>query len=107
MDDFSKLDLECFMKLFRNEIYIMSLEIIYLCNFYFNIIYLNNGKSCKQSNQVKYLIFEGGRERKSAGSLGMLGFGVSFVEHRGTISFKRPWIWGICKPGQPLPQTDG
>ena len=56
----------------------MSLEIIDLCKFYFKIIDLNNDKACKQSNQVKNLIFEGGRERKSAGSLGMLGFEVCF-----------------------------
>ena len=56
----------------------MSLEISYLCKFYFNIIYLDNDKYCKQSSQVKKFIFEGGRERKSAGSLGMLGFGVYF-----------------------------
>ena len=77
-DDFPKLDLECLMKPFRNEIQAMSLEIIDRCNFYFNIIDLNNGKSCKQSNQVKNLIFEGGRERKSVRSLRMLGFGVCF-----------------------------
>ena len=35
-------------------------------------------KACKHSNQVRNLIFEGGRERKSAGRLGMLGFGVLF-----------------------------
>ena len=56
----------------------MSLEIIDLCKFYFKIIDLNDDKSCKQSNQAKNLIFEGGRERKSVGNLGMLGFGVCF-----------------------------
>ena len=56
----------------------MSLEIIDLCKFYFNIIDLNDDKACKQSNQVKNLIFEGGRERKSVQSLGMLGFGIFF-----------------------------
>ena len=56
----------------------MSLEIIDLCKFYFNIIDLNNDKACKQSNQVKNLIFERWRERKSVRSLGMLGFGFCF-----------------------------
>ena len=55
----------------------MSLEIIDLCKFYFKMIDLNNGKACKQSNQVKFG-FLGGRERKSVGGLGMLGFGVFF-----------------------------
>ena len=47
----------------------MSLEIIDICKFYFNIIDLNNYKSCKQSNHVKFGFLEGGRERKSVGSL--------------------------------------
>ena len=56
----------------------MSLEKTYLYKFYFNIIYINDIKCCKHSNQVRYFIFEGARERKSVGSLGMLGFGVCF-----------------------------
>ena len=56
----------------------MSLETIYLRKFYFHIIDLNDIKSCKQSNKVKNLIFLGGRERKSAGSPGKLGFGILF-----------------------------
>ena len=56
----------------------MSLETTDLCKFYFNITYPNDIKAFKYSNQVRKLIFEGGRERKNAGSLGMLGFGVCF-----------------------------
>ena len=56
----------------------MSLEKTYICNFYLNIIDLNDIKACKHSNQVRNLIFEGGRERKSAGNPRMLGFGVFF-----------------------------
>ena len=56
----------------------MSLETTDLCKFYFNITYPNDIKAFEHSNQVRKLIFEGGRERKSAGSLGMLGFGVYF-----------------------------
>ena len=36
----------------------------------------NDNKAFEHSNQVRKLIFEGERERKSVGSLGMLGFGV-------------------------------
>ena len=46
----------------------MSLEIIDLCKFYFKMIDLNNGKACKQSNQVKFG-FLGGRERRSVEGL--------------------------------------
>ena len=56
----------------------MSFEIVDLCNFYFNIAYPNYNKYFEHSNQVRKLIFEAERERKSAGSLGMLGFGVCF-----------------------------
>ena len=52
-DDFPKLDLECFMKPFRNEIQIMSLEITDLCKFYFEIIDLNNDKYYKQKRPGK------------------------------------------------------
>ena len=58
MDDFPKLDLECLMKLFSNEIQIMSLESIYLCNFYFDMTYINDNKACNQSNQVKFDFLE-------------------------------------------------
>ena len=46
----------------------MSLEIIDLCKFYFNMTDLNDNKACNQSNQVIFG-FLGGRERKSVGSL--------------------------------------
>ena len=36
----------------------MSLEIIDLCKFYFEMIDLNNDKACKQSNQVKFVFLE-------------------------------------------------
>ena len=36
----------------------MSLEITDLCKFYFEMIDLNNDKSCKQSNQVKFDFLE-------------------------------------------------
>ena len=72
------LDLECLMILFRNEIKTMSFEIAYICKFYFNITDPNDNKAFEHNNQVKKLFFEGERERKSAGSLGMLGFGVCF-----------------------------
>ena len=46
------------MKPFRNEIQIMSLEITDLFKFYFEMIDLNNDKSCKQINQVKFDFLE-------------------------------------------------
>ena len=47
--------------------------------FYFDITDPNDNKSFEHNNQVRKLIFfKGERERKSAGSLGMLGFGVCF-----------------------------
>ena len=74
----------------------MSFEIAYLCTFYFNITDPNDKKSFEHSNQVRKLIFEGERERKSAGSLGMLGFGVCF-------------LWktkGLCIPKYPEYEED-
>ena len=51
----------------------MSLEIIDICKFYFNIIDLNNDKSCKQSNQVKNLIFLRRKREKECWKPGNVG----------------------------------
>ena len=67
----------------------MSLEIIDLCNFYFNMIDLNNDKACKQSNQVKFG-FLGGRERKSAGGLEDQPWSFP-VECRGNMPLRKFW----------------
>ena len=66
----------------------MSLEIIDLCKFYFNMIDLNNDKACKQSNQVKFDFFGRERERKSAGSLEDQPWSFP-VEYRATMPLRK------------------
>ena len=68
----------------------MSLEIIDLCNFYFNMIDLNNEKACKQSYQVKFGFLEGGGERKSAGGLEDQPW-IFMVECRRTMPLRNFW----------------
>ena len=68
----------------------MSLEMIYLCKFYFNTIEMNNDKSCKQINQEKFGFLEGGIERKSAGSLEDQPWSFP-VECRGTMPLRNFW----------------
>ena len=68
----------------------MSLEIIDLCKFYFNIIDLNNEKSCKQSNQVKKKIFLKEEERERVlEAWECWALESALVEHRGTMSSRR------------------
>ena len=62
----------------------MSFEIIDLCKFYFNMIDLNDNKSCNQSNQVRFGFLYGGRERKSVESLEDEPWSF-WVESQGTI----------------------
>ena len=68
----------------------MSLEITDLCNFYFEMIDLNNEKSCKQINQVNFDFFGRGRERKSVGSLEDQPWSFP-VECRGTMPLINFW----------------
>ena len=63
----------------------MTLEIVYICNFYFNMIDLNYNKSCNQSNQLRFGFLSGGGERKSAGSLEDQSWSFQ-VECRGTMT---------------------
>ena len=66
----------------------MSLEMIYICKFYFNMIDLNNYKSCNQSNQVRFGFLYGGRERKSVGSLEDQPWSFP-MECRGTMPLRK------------------
>ena len=52
---------------------------------------MNNKKSCKQSNQVKFGFLEGGRERKSVGHLEDQSW-IFPVECRGTMPLIKFWI---------------
>ena len=60
------LDLEGLMILFRIEIYTISFEMAYLCNFYFDITDPNGKKSFEHSNQVRKLILKEEKEKRSA-----------------------------------------
>ena len=62
----------------------MSFEIVDLCNFYFNRIDINYNKSFNQSSQLRFVFLEGGRERKSVGSLEDQPWSFQ-VECRGTM----------------------
>ena len=52
---------------------------------------MNNDKAFKQSNQVKFGVLKGGRERKSVGSLEDQPWSFS-VECRGTMTLIKFWI---------------
>ena len=66
----------------------MSFEIVDICNFYFNMTDLNYNKAFNQSNQLRFVFLEGGRERKSVGSLEDPPWSFQ-VECRGTMPFGR------------------
>ena len=52
--------------------------------------YLNDNKSCNQSNQVRFGFLLGGRERKRVGSLEVQPWSFP-VECRGTMHLRKFW----------------
>ena len=98
-DDFLMLDLECLMILFRIEIYTMSFEVEYLCRFYFDATDPNDNKDLEHSNQVRKMIFLKEKEREIVlEAWECWALESSLVEHRGTMSFRRSWRWGMLPP---------